>query len=323
MSDIDLSFEQLRHDIFESVLGSLGKNNYTYIHNALVYGRDPEQIILPCREDAMLLSRYGVLSLKYDVPNNYPIYFNISLTLGRLNYSVQAHKDLVEKLDLKISLTDLAAELGIKCGCREIHDDLRFEFCNDPTLVWAPTAINILRSPQLEKAFTEFVRLQADKLIVSISGILAGKGIFKETSGGIYALLMVRSMGRSDVLEDIVNADFEILSKDTREPLNVVYSIRARERIQAPLMLLDALKEQLNESGYSCSLRPAWGFTGTHPMIDPIIKEKVVEVERLVEVEKRVEVERLVEVEKLVEVEVERVPPPLDYSAFLTEPKVD
>lgn len=325
MSDIDLSFLQLRQDIFEGILSAIGDKGYTGIHNALVYGRDPEQLIIPKPEDTMLLSQYGVMSLRYPIPNNHDIYINVALTLGRLNYNIQAHKDLVDAIDLKDGVMALAAEIGIKCGIREIHDEVRFELCNDPTLVWAPTAINILRSPQLEQAFTEFVRLQANKIIVSLSGILASKGIVKPAQKGVYALLMVRSMGRSDILESIVSEHFSVVTKDAREPLNVVYAIRSNEDSEKPLVLFESLTKQLVESGYNVTIRPAWGFSEMSEMIMPLVTERIVEVERLVdkivEVEKLVEVEKIIEVEKIVEVEIK--PPVLDMRSLLREPRID
>lgn len=307
MSDLDLSFEQLRQDIFESILSSLGSNSHVHINNAISYGRDPEQLILPEKEDAILLGQYGTLSLRYMIPNHYPINFNIALTLGRLNYSLKINKGLADDFGiLPQSFFDLANEVGIKCGFRCINDEMMFEFYNDPTLVWAPSAINILRSQQLEHAFKEFVRLQAEKIILSIAGILANHKIVKPAPVGFYAVILVRSMGRFDIFEDILKNDFIILNKDSREPLNVLYAVRSRKESGAPLIMLDALLDELSTAGYNCAIRPAWSFSEVHQKIAPV--ETV--VERIVEVQ----------VEKIVE--VERKEPELDIASLLTEANI-
>lgn len=307
MSDIDLSFEQLRQDIFESILSSIGSSSYAHIHNAISYGKDPEQLILPEQEDSVLLGQYGILSMRYMIPNHYPINFNIALTLGRLNYSLKINKSVADDFGITTqSFFDLADEVGIKCGHRCINDEMHFEFYNDPTLVWAPSAINILRSKQLEHAFKEFVRLQAEKLILSISGILANHKIVKPRIPGIYAVIIIRSMGRFDIFEDILMSEFTIISKDNREPLNVLYAVRAKKDTPTPLMQLDAIIDQLSTAGYNCAVRPAWSFSDVHPKIAPI--ERV--VEKIVEVE----------VEKIVE--VEKKEPEIDIAALLTEARM-
>lgn len=319
MHDIDLSFHQLRQDIFEGLVASLDKSAFVGLHAALIYGRDPDQMILPLKEEVMVLSTYGAILFRYNIPNQFPVYLTVSLTLGRLNYSIRVNESFCDELGLEKALVDLAHEIGIKCGVRHVNEEVRFEMCNDPSLVWAPTAINILRSQQLEQAFKEFVGLQASRIIFSIGSILASKGIVKDKTPGVYLLLLVRNMGRSDILEDLVREDFDIVSKDTRVPLHVVYSLRSKLDIPTPLILTQSLENRLKEAGYNCTAMPAWGFSEQHEMIQPIVIEK--EVEKIIEIE----VEKIVEVEKRVEVEVEieKAEPPLDFAALLSEPLID
>jgi len=285
MSEIALSFDQLRQDIFEGVLRSLGGESYSQVHTALMYGQDPRTMVLPYIGNCLQLNNYGTLILPFKITNHPDLQLSVVLTLGRLNYTIHAHRDIADICNMRDSIPALSAELGLKCQQRDVKDGVRFELCNDPTLVWAPTAINILRSPQLEHAFKEFVRLQADRLIAGISEILASHGICKPADAGFYCVALFRNMGFEQEAHDLINEDFEILNIDKRDPLNILYALRSREDTPAPIMMCDGLASRLSERGYTCSIQPSWQNGETHDSLIPYVTERIVVETKLVEVE--------------------------------------
>lgn len=301
MSEIALSFDQLRQDIFEGVLRSLGGDSHSELHTALMYGHDPREMILPNIDDCIQLNNYGTLILAYKIPNHPDLQLSVVLTLGRLNYTIQAHADIVEICEMNCTIPDLSAELGLKCQRRLVKDGMRFELCNDPTLVWAPTAINILRSPQLEHAFKEFVRLQADRLIAGISEILASNGIIKVADNGVYCVAVFKGMGYEEKAHQIISEDFDILSVDKRDPLNILYALKSHSPSLVPIMLCDGLQERLGEAGYSCTIKPSWHNGQTHGSLIPVVTEKVIVETRIVEL----------------------APPEMDWRSKLRDPIID
>ncbi|MBD8089355.1 hypothetical protein IFT48_05110 [Pseudomonas fluorescens] len=303
MSEIALSFDQLRQDIFEGVLRSLGGDSYSELHTALMYGQDPRAMILPYIGSCIQLNNYGTLILPFKITNHPDLQLSVVLTLGRLNYTIHAHKDIAEICNMRTTIPELSAELGLKCQQRDVKDGVRFELCNDPTLVWAPTAINILRSPQLEHAFKEFVRLQADRLIAGISEVLASKGICKPADDGIYCVAVFRNMGFEKDAHDLIGEDFEILNIDKRDPMNVLYALQSKKPTPAPIMLCDGLAERLTERGYTCSIQPSWQHGDSHDSMIPFVTERIV-------VETQV-------------VEVAVQPPEMDWRSKLRDPIID
>lgn len=303
MSEIALSFEQLRQDIFEGILRSLGRESYSQVHTALMYGQDPGIMVLPYIDNCLQLNNYGTLILPFKITNHPDLQLSVVLTLGRLNYTIHAHSEIAEICDMRSTIPALSAELGLKCHQREVKDGVRFELCNDPTLVWAPTAINILRSSQLEEAFKEFVRLQADRLIAGISEVLSSKGICKPADPGFHCVALFRSMGFEQPAQELIREDFEILSIDKRDPLNILYALRSKEYSPAPISVCNALAERLGEQGYACSILPSWQSGEVHSSLIPFVTERIV-VET-----------------KLVEVQVQ--PPEMDWLSMLRDPIID
>ena len=104
MSEIALSFDQLREDIFLSILESIKKTSYSDLHTAILSGKDPRQMLTPRPEDAMMMGKYGTLNLLFNIPEEPPISLSIVLTMGRLAYTIQADDFVVEKADLTNTL---------------------------------------------------------------------------------------------------------------------------------------------------------------------------------------------------------------------------
>lgn len=258
MSNMELSFEQMREEIFSTILSSLKENSYSDIHTAVLSGYDPRQLILPRPNDSMLLSNYGTLSLVFNIPEHYPITLNIMLTMGRLSYSVQAREDICDKADLSANMDSLSNELGLRCDIRKVGKMTRFEFCNEPSLVWANTTLNILQSGQLEDAFKEFVVIQVERLIVAISNIIAAHGMTRKISGGFYALCYVRGMYDVSRIEGIISRYFKILSRDERESSLTLYGIESAETLFNAEHICDTVTEIMEKERINCTFRPVW-----------------------------------------------------------------
>lgn len=284
MSEIALSFEQLRQEIFEGILRSLGGDAYSEMHMAIMYKVDPRSMIKPNIDDCLQLNSYGTLVLPFKIPNQADLQLSVVLTLGRLNYTLHAHSELADICDMRNSIPALSSELGLKLNQREVNEGVRFEMCNDPTLVWAPTAINILRSQQLEHAFKEFVMLQADRLIGGLSELLASKGIARSREHGDYCVVVFRNMGYENHAHEIISQDFEILGIDKRDPLNILYSLKSKQPSGAPMLLCDFLAQKLKEAGYGCSVSPSWHHGLTHDSMIPVVTERIVVETQIVEV---------------------------------------
>jgi len=283
MSEIQLSFEQLRQDIFESILRSLEENSYSGLHAALTYNQDPRLMVMPNIDSCMLMNHYGALILPYDIPNHPRLQLTIGLTMGRLTYTVHTHQEMAEACDFNRTMPALAAEIGLKCQSRAVNEGARYEFTNDPNLVWAPTTLNVLRAPHLEIAFKEFVRLQADRVISGVSEILAAHGFRKPMVDGSFCVAVFKKLGYDTEARAILEQVFDILSVDSRDPLNVLYSLKTKEQTTAPLLACREIESLLIGAGYTVTLQPCWGFEALHPSIVPTVTERVVYETQLIE----------------------------------------
>lgn len=285
MSELQLSFAQFRANVFNDILSSLTPNSRSFVHAAISYGQDPRLLILPNIECSALIGALGTLVLPYEIPNRANLTLSISMTLGRLNYAINAHDEIVELCNLKEEIEALALEAGLEYRSRKVTDGVRFELSNDPSVLNAPAAINILRQPQLEVAFQEFVRLQADRLILGLAEVLAKHGFRRPDIEGAYCLAIFKSMGHEANAKDILKEDFEIINSDARDPLNIVYVLKSNEPTTSPLLLCRAMQERLRERGYRVHLQPAWGFDAIHESLVPVVIERVVVETRTVEKE--------------------------------------
>lgn len=301
MSEMQLSFEQLRNDIFQGILNSLAENSHSYLHAAASYGQDPRYLILPNIGSSMLLNAFGSLILPFEIPNKPKLTLAVSMTLGRLSYTIQASDDVASLCDLAGSIEQLSLESGLKFQARTVTDGVRLELNNDPGILSAPVAINILRQAQLEIAFKEFVRLQVDRLIIGVAEILAQHGIRRHDASGVYCLAIFKHLGYDTEARMILQEEFDILGVDTRDPLNIVYSLKTKEEALAPLLLCETVQARLTEKLYNAHLMPAWGFHTLNESLAPKVIEKIVVETRIVETQ----------------------PPEIDWKALIREPILD
>lgn len=254
----NLSFDQMREDIFNTIISGLQEDSYSDIQTAVLSGFDPRQLINPRPSDAMLMSQFGTLSIEFKIPNRYPITLNIMLTMGRLSYSLQARRDVCKIARFEETLKMLSAELGLRCDIRHVRDMVRFEFCNEPSLVWANTTLNILKSGQLENAFKEFVILQVERLKIGVSNIIAAHGMIKENPEGFYALCYVKDLYNTDELEAFLGQHFHIMGKDDRDPTAILYGIESKSDLSKAIHICDSLVSALKSKGINAVLRPVW-----------------------------------------------------------------
>lgn len=301
MSEMQLSFEQLRNDIFQGILNSLAENSHSYLHAAASYGQDPRSLILPDIDLCMLLNAFGSLILPFEIPNKPKLTLAVTMTLGRLSYTIQASNEIARLCDLAGSIEQLALEAGLKFQARSVTDGVRLELTNDPGILSAPVTINILRQGQLEIAFKEFVRLQADRLIIGIAEILAQHGVRQQNAGGVYCLAIFKHLGYDTEARMILQEDFDIVAVDNRDPLNIVYSLKTKEETPAPLLLCETVQARLAEKLYHAHLMPAWGFQTLNESLVPKVIEKIVVETRIVQV----------------------MPPEMDWKALIREPIID
>jgi hypothetical protein len=301
MSEMQLSFDQLRNDIFEGILTSLNENSGNFLLCAATYNQDPYDLILPNIETSVILGSLGSLVLSYPIPDKPKLTLTISMTLGRLNYTVQAHDEVLKIMDLDREMESLTLEAGLKFHSRRVNEGSRFELLNDGAILSAPAAINILRQAQLEIAFKEFVRLQAGRIIVGLAEILATHGVRRPASEGTYCLAVFKNLGYETEAKMILEESFQILNIDNRDSLNTVYSLRTKGYTPAPLMLCETVQQRLVDQDYRVHIEPAWGFQQTHESLKPVV------VERLV-----------VETQY-----VEKQAPEMDWKALIREPMLD
>lgn len=253
-----LSFDQMREDIFSSIISGLCKNSYSDIQTAIFSGYDPRQLILPMPDDSMLFSHFGTLSMDFKIPNRYPVTLNITLTMGRLSYSIQARRDVAKIARFEENMKFLSAELGLKCDIRYVGDMVRYEFCNEPSLVWANTTLNILQSGQLEHAFKEFVILQVERLKIGVSNILATYGMAREKPAGFYVICYVKNMYDTKKLEEYLEQHFRIVAEDRRNSPSIVFGIESNADITKSIHICDSLTEDLDKKGIEVIFRPVW-----------------------------------------------------------------
>lgn len=301
MSEMQLSFEQLRSDIFQGILNSLADNSHSYLHAAASYGQDPRLLILPNIGSCMQLNAFGSLILPFEIPNKPKLTLAVTMTLGRLSYTIQASNELAELCDLVQSVEHLSLEAGLKFQARTVTDGVRLELTNDPGILSAPVTINILRQAQLEVAFKEFVRLQVDRMIIGVSEILAQHGVRRPDAGGVYCLAIFKHLGYDSEVRMILQEEFDIVSVDTRDALNIVYSLKTKESTAAPLLLCETVQARLADKLYHVHLMPTWGFQALNESLVPKVIEKIVVETRTVEVQ----------------------PPEMDWKALIREPILD
>lgn len=260
MSEIALSFDQLREDIFISILESIKKTSYSDLHTAILSGKDPRQMLTPRPEDAMMMGKYGTLNLLFNIPDEPPISLSIVLTMGRFAYTVQADDYVVDKADLTRTLIELGAELGLRCDYRKVGGTVRFEYANESTTMSTAETISILSSTQVEHAFKESVLLQVDRLIIGVANIIGAAGMLKSVPPGFFAICLVRSADDEFHVEDLLRGHFDIIAKDSRDPLNVVYGLISIDPDAKPLATCRDVEGILREAQYNCAFRPTWKF---------------------------------------------------------------
>ncbi|MHD0644643.1 hypothetical protein ACYPKM_03255 [Pseudomonas aeruginosa] len=157
---------------------------------------------------------------------------------------------------MKAKLPGVAAELNLKCDAREIGDVVRFEFCNEPSLVWSNTIISILDTRRLEEAFMEFVILQGDRLIIGISNVLAVAGIHYEAPPDHYALAVVKDSYAEDAVSKALSKDFHVVSTDNRDPRNLIFGVITARKLEVhPLNFYREAEKRMKEAGFDVTFR--------------------------------------------------------------------
>lgn len=260
MSEIALSFDQLREDIFLSILESIKRTSYSDLHTAILSGKDPRQMLTPRPEDAMVMGKYGTLNLLFNIPEEPPISLSIVLTMGRLAYTIQADGYVVEKADLRKTLIELGAELGLKCDYRQVGGTLRFEYANTSATMSTAETISILSSKQVEDAFKESVLLQVDRLMIGVANIIGAAGMLKSVPPGFFAICVIRSAHDEFEAEGLLQREFSVIAKDDRDPLNVVYGLISLDPDAKPLATCGHVEYELREAGFNCAFRPTWKY---------------------------------------------------------------
>lgn len=261
MSEIALSFDQLREDIFLSILESLKKTSFSDLHTAILIGKDPRQMLTPRPEDAMMMGKYGTLNLLFNIPEEPPISLSIVLTMGRLAYTIQADGFVVEKAELTKTLLELGAELGLRCDYRKVGGNVRFEYANETAKMSTSETISILSSTQVEQAFKESVLLQVDRLVIGVANLIGAAGMLKSIPPGFFAICLVRSAHDEFEAEQLLGEHFDIIAKDARDPLNVVYGLISIDPEAKPLATCADVEYRLREAGFSCAFRPTLKFS--------------------------------------------------------------
>lgn len=260
MSEMTLSFEQLREDIFTDILASLKRTSYSDLHTAILSGKDPRQMLIPRPEDSMMMGKYGTLNLLFNIPDEMPISLNIVLTMGRLAYTIQTDSYISTKANLYDTLIDLGAELGLRCDYRALGGSVRFEYSSDGASMSTAETISILSSPQLESAFKESVLLQVDRLVIGVANLIANAGMLKSNPPGFFAICLIKSAHDEAVAEALLEDDFTIISKDSRDPLNVVYGLISKDQDAKPLATCGIVEFKLRQHGFTCAFRPTWKY---------------------------------------------------------------
>lgn len=260
MSEIALSFEQLREDIFLSILESIRRTSYSDLHTAILSGKDPRQMIIPRPEDAMIMGKYGTLNLLFNIPDERPISLSIVLTMGRMAYTIQADGYIAEKAILNKTLIELGDELGLKCDFRRVGGSVRFEYASELATMSTSDTIGILSSPQVEQAFKESVLLQVDRLVVGVANIIGDAGMLKDIPPGFFAICLIRSAHDERLAEALLSKQFNIIAKDDRDPLNVIYGLISIEPDAKPVATCSEVEMNLREHDFSCAFRPTWKF---------------------------------------------------------------
>lgn len=261
MSEIQLSFEQLREDIFTDILKSLERTSYSDLHTAILSGKDPRQMLTPRPEDAMLMGRYGTLNLQFNVPDDHPVSLSVVLTMGRLAYTIQSDIYVAERANLlRESLMHLGAELGMNCVHRSVGGIVRFEYSTSGVGMSTSETIAILESPQMESAFKESVLLQVDRLVVGVADLIASAGILKSIPPGFFAICQINRAHDEKQAEAILSNNFRIIAKDDRDPLNVIYGLISIDQDAKPLSTCAYVEEVLREHGFKCAFRPTYKY---------------------------------------------------------------
>ncbi len=260
MSEMLLSFEQLREDIFSDILESLKRTSYSDLHTAILSGKDPRQMLIPRPEDSMMMGKYGTLNLLFNIPDELPISLNIVLTMGRLAYTIQTDNFIARKANFTETLVDLGAELGLRCDYRALGGSVRFEYSSDGSSMSTSETISILSSTQLENAFKESVLLQVDRLVIGVANLIANAGILKSVPPGFFAICLIKSAHDEDKAEDLLREDFKIIAKDVRDPLNVVYGLISNSHDAKPLATCGSVEFKLRQHGFNCAFRPTWKY---------------------------------------------------------------
>jgi hypothetical protein len=261
MSEIMLSFEQLREDIFDGVLKSLERTSYSDLHTAILSGKDPRQMLIPRPEDAMMMGKYGTLNLLFNIPDEIPISLSIVLTMGRVAYTVQTDSYIAENANLISCLHELGEEMGLNCVYREVGNKIRFEFSTTGGTMSTDETLNILGSPQVEFAFKESVLLQVDRLVIGIANIIGDAGMLKSIPPGFFAICVIRRADDEVKAESILSEYFQIIAKDARDPLNVVYGLISIDENAKPMATCGSVEFKLRQYGFSCAFRPTWKYS--------------------------------------------------------------
>ncbi|WP_338924170.1 hypothetical protein V0M98_38795 (plasmid) [Pseudomonas silesiensis] len=260
MSEITLSFEQLREAIFGGILDSLVKKSYSDLHTAVISGKDPRQIILPRPEDAMHMGNYGTLNLNFNIPDEYPVSLTIVLTMGRIAYTVQAESHLCQRGNLRQGMFDLGVELGLNCDWRVVRGVERFEYSDSQNLLSTEDIMNILGAPQLEFGFKEFMTLQVDRLVIGVANLLADAGLHREVPAGFFALCVMDSFNNEHLAEAILKEKFHIFAKDARDSKHTVYGLVSVSDDAKPLKTCASVAARLRVAGFECAFRPTFKY---------------------------------------------------------------
>jgi hypothetical protein len=260
MSEIALSFEQLREDIFVSILDSIRRTSFSDLHTAILSGKDPRQMLIPRPEDAMIMGKYGTLNLQFNIPGERPISLSIVLSMGRLAYTIQTDAYVAEKANLNTTLIELGDELGLKCDCRRVGGSVRFEYASELATLSTADTIGILSSPQVEQAFKESVLLQVDQLVIGVANLIGDAGMLKDIPPGFFAICLIRSAHDERMAEDLLKQQFHIIAKDDRDPLNVIYGLISIDEDAKPVATCSDMERKLRQHEFNCAFRPTWKF---------------------------------------------------------------
>ena len=121
--------------------------------------------------------------------------------------------------------------------------------------------ISILSSTQVEQAFKESVLLQVDRLIIGVANIVGAAGMLKSIPPGFFAICLVSSAHDEFEVERLLSEHFDIIAKDARDPLNVVYGLISIDPDAKPLATCRDVEYVLRDAQFKCAFRPTWKFT--------------------------------------------------------------